>query len=189
VTSRSRPVRNGNGQSHRRSALLKVQASADLEEVPHSIRDLLAFRIQALGNVWLETSQHFYARRFGLKMSELKVLSTVGGFESISLNRLGRLAGIDNAAASRTVSFLVASGLLSKVTDPTDRRALMVTLSAKGRATYLSIFEEAMQRNAAWLSVLSPNERSVLSDLLDRLTRQARDVAKQERLEGVSWND
>lgn len=190
TASRPRLPRNGNGQIHRKAGLAAIRgrSPAEGDDTPQTIRELLSFRIQRLGNLWLETSQLYYARRFGLKMSEWKVLSTIGGWESISVNRLGRLAGMDNAAASRTVSVLVAAGLLRKVTDPTDRRALKVTLSSKGRSTYLAVFDEAVQRNAAWLSVLSPKEREILSDLLDRLARQARSLAKQERLEGANWD-
>ena len=36
------------------------------------------------------------------------------------------------------------------------------------------VFDDAVARSEAWLSVLSPDERSSLMDMLARLTEQAR---------------
>lgn len=189
VPSKTPPRRKGNrtvagGSLASEGGTREPAAAAD---VPRTVRDLLSFRFHALGNIWSETSQLYYPRRFGLKLSEWKIISTVGGSGSISLSMLGRRAGMDNAAASRMVTALIAAGLLSKTTDPVDRRAVQVTLSAKGRETYLAIFDEAVRRNTAWLSVLNPEEREMLDELLNRLTRRARELARQEREEGGHW--
>ena len=48
------------------------------------------------------------------------------------------------------------------------------SLTRSGKALYRRVFDDAVARSEAWLSVLSPDERTLLMDMLARLTEQAR---------------
>lgn len=54
----------------------------------------------------------------------------------IRLKRLAHDLDVSPAAASQAVDRLVRAGLVSRVADPTDRRAVSISFSAKGRRLY-----------------------------------------------------
>ena len=144
---------------------------------------LLGFRLPLLASIRSTTSARRYERLFGLKSLEGRTLYVLGANQALSLKQLVRVAGIEKAYASRTIAALVGAGLVTKETDTEDRRAVRLTLTPEGRALYEAVLQDSITRDEDWMSVLTPGERRVLLDCLDRLTERARALAEAERLE------
>ena len=141
---------------------------------PAGIKDLVSYRLHVLANLSARWAEARYQQRFGLKLLEWRAIALLGGYEPQSLNELARGAGLEKSYASRTVAGLIKRHLVSSSQDDRDARGKLFQLTRAGQALYAKVFEDAIERSDAWLSVLSSDERARLMDMLDRLTRQAR---------------
>jgi DNA-binding MarR family transcriptional regulator len=64
---------------------------------------------------------------------------------------------------------LLARDLVSRVEDPTDRRAVLISLTPAGRAALAGKMDEYRQVREQIAAALNPEERRVAADLLHRL--------------------
>jgi DNA-binding MarR family transcriptional regulator len=104
----------------------------------------------------------------GLSLAQYHLLEPLG--EGPRTNReLAELAGISAPTATRIVDGLLQRGLLSRVEDPTDRRAVVISLTVPGRAALAKKQREyaAVRRRIA--DALEPHEQEVAAELLRRL--------------------
>ena len=147
---------------------------------PAGIKDLVSYRLHVLANLSARWAEARYQQRFGLKLLEWRAIALLGGYEPQSLNELARGAGMEKSYASRTVAGLIQRRLVSSSQDDRDARGKLFGLTRAGRALYTRVFEDAIARSEAWLSVLSAEEKTKLMDLLERLTEQARALEAAE---------
>jgi DNA-binding MarR family transcriptional regulator len=115
----------------------------------------------------LESSVH---RPAGWSWSAFRLLFTLWNSGPVESKRAARLAGMSRAAVSSLTKTLVASGLLTKVPDVADGRAVLLAVSQEGADQLSSAFLEHNKREAEWASVLTPDERSTLNALLGKLS-------------------
>lgn len=88
------------------------------------------------------------------------------GVDQISL--AGRL-GVDRNSASVLVEELAARGLLNRRVNGADRRARILSLTAKGEKFYERLRADNVAANDRVLEPLSPQERKTLIELLIRV--------------------
>ncbi|GAA0965127.1 MarR family winged helix-turn-helix transcriptional regulator [Frigoribacterium faeni] len=70
----------------------------------------------------------------GLTPSQAEVVGVLDEFGPLSLKALGELIVCETGSPSRIVDALVRRGLVVRETSPNDRRAVLLTLTADGRA-------------------------------------------------------
>lgn len=145
------------------------------------IRDLVSYRLHVLANLSARWAEARYQQRFGLRLLEWRAMALLGGYEPQSLNELARAAGLEKSYASRTVAGLIKRNLVRSTQDDRDARGKRFELTRSGKALYRKVFEDAVARSEAWLSVLSPEESAALMNMLERLTEQARLLELAER--------
>jgi DNA-binding MarR family transcriptional regulator len=138
------------------------------------IRDLISYRLHVLANLSARWAEARYQQRFGLKLLEWRAMALLGGYGPQSLNELARGAGLEKSYASRTVAGLIKRNLVRSTQDDRDARGKLFELTRSGKTLYRTVFEDAVARSEAWLSVLSPDENAALMGMLERLTDQAR---------------
>lgn len=144
------------------------------------IKDLISYRLHVLANLSARWAEARYQSRFGLRLLEWRAIALLGGYAPQSLTELARSAGLQKSHASRTVAGLVGRGLIVSNPDDRDGRGKLFELTRAGRALYARVFDDAISRGDAWLSVLSADERSALMDMLERLTAQARALERAD---------
>ncbi|MEA2418986.1 MAG: hypothetical protein QOE60_1192 [Thermoleophilaceae bacterium] len=83
--------------------------------------------------------------------------------------QLAEAAGIAAPTATRMIDVLIARGLVTRVEDPADRRAVLISLTDAGRSALAAKLEEYRQLRERIAAVLDPDERRVAADLLHRL--------------------
>jgi DNA-binding MarR family transcriptional regulator len=149
---------------------------------PSGIKDLISYRLHVLANLSARWAEARYQQRFGLKLLEWRAIALLGGFEPQSLNELARGAGLEKSYASRTVAGLIQRNLVSSTQDDRDARGKLFELTRSGKALYRKVFDDAVARNDAWLSVLTAEEAGALMSMLGRLTEQARALEAAEKL-------
>ena len=82
---------------------------------------------------------------------------------------LAELAGIAPPTATRLVDGLLQRGFVSRVEDPTDRRAVVISLTAAGRTALARKEREYAAGRARIADALEPHEQEIAAELLHRL--------------------
>ncbi len=123
---------------------------------PHAQLDLehfLPYRLSVLANRVSGTLARAYSQRFGLTVTEWRIMAVLGRYPGLSANELAERTAMDKVAISRAVARLLESGDLLRSFDRADRRRSKLRLSKAGFAIY----------------DLKDVERDTLFTLLDRL--------------------
>lgn len=110
----------------------------------------------------------------GLTLAQWAVLSSLWRNGPLGVNELARLTGNAAPAVSRLVDRMVRAGLLDRQTDPADRRAVKIGLTARTEAMrpLATIWQEV---NAVLLAGLDEGEAERLFELLGRVEAAGRD--------------
>jgi len=82
---------------------------------------------------------------------------------------LAELAGISAPTATRMIDGLLDRELVSRVEDPTDRRAVVISLTSKGRTALGKKQREYAERRSRLADALDPHEQEIAARLLRRL--------------------
>ena len=91
----------------------------------------------------------------------------VGG--PMEAKRAAELSGMSRQAVSALVNTLDRNGLVSKTPDEADRRAVRLSLTAKGEDAISDAFAAHNDRETLWAATLSADERETLARLLAKL--------------------
>ena len=83
--------------------------------------------------------------------------------------QLAENAGVAPPTATRMVDGLLERGLVSRLEDPADRRAVLISLTTAGRKALTAKLREYDSRRRRIGAALEPDEREVAADLLRRL--------------------
>jgi DNA-binding MarR family transcriptional regulator len=105
----------------------------------------------------------------GISLAQYHVLEPLASGPCTN-RQLAEAAGIAAPTVTRMVDVLLARGLVARVEDPVDRRAVLISLTPAGEgalAAKLDEYRDARERLAA---ALAPEERRVATDLLRRLS-------------------
>jgi DNA-binding MarR family transcriptional regulator len=111
------------------------------------------------------TNREFFAelQDAGISFSQLKCLGVLSNADSpLPLGALSEEIGLSLAAVSRAVDGLVQRGEVKRQEDPGDRRCKLVTVSARGRATYERILAVRIAGVERFVGGLEPDEREAL---------------------------
>ncbi len=110
-----------------------------------------------------------YLRAFDVGIETWRILVLLAIESSLAAQSISRTIGMDKSSVSRVFKSMRASGLITIELDPNDGRFRVATITAKGRVLHNKILELAKERERAFLSVLTQEERGTLLDLLHRL--------------------
>lgn len=147
------PSTAGNAQSH---------AVLDLER-------FLPYRLSVLSNRVSQTIADFYVERFGLAVTEWRVIAVLGRFAGLSANGVAVRTAMDKVAVSRAVARLLERGLLEREVHGDDRRRSVLALSEAGYGIYDEVAPLALDFEQRLLAGMEAPERELLFRLLDRL--------------------
>jgi DNA-binding MarR family transcriptional regulator len=125
--------------------------------------------ITFIANKLSNSATALYQRRFGVNVTEWRIMSLLAIEPGIAAARICQVIGFDKGPVSRTLAGLQKRGLIAIRTDPDDGRTHMISLTARGRATHDQVIVAALDRERRLLSCLSGDEQELLIDLLRRL--------------------
>jgi len=128
-------------------------------------RDLGLLMRHLLGS----TNREFFAalQDAGISFSQLKCLGLLANADApLSLGALSEDIGLSLAAVSRAVDGLVQRGEVKRQEDPSDRRSRLVTVSARGRATYERVLAVRVAGVERFVEDLEPARRDALEAAL-----------------------
>jgi MarR family transcriptional regulator, negative regulator of the multidrug operon emrRAB len=109
-------------------------------------------------------------RAVGMELSSAAVLSALMTFaDGASIDDLRRVLGLSHSGGVRIVNRLAARGLVARESDPADRRAVRLHLTADGRRTAAHILAVRNETLRALIAPLTARETADLVRLLERL--------------------
>ena len=96
-------------------------------------------------------------------------LSKLTGTPGIEQNSLAGRLNVDRNTASLLVEQLVRKGLMERQVNSADRRARLLSLTAKGEKLYARLRPAHLSANESILAPIAPRERKLLVSLLIRV--------------------
>lgn len=139
---------------------------------PHAQLDLehfLPYRLSVLSNRVSSAIAREYSERFGLGVTEWRVLAVLGRYPDLSAGEVAQRTAMDKVAVSRAVASLVAAGRLLREVHGDDRRRSVLRLSDAGYRIHDEVAPLALAFEQRVLEGMDASERSLLFRLLDRL--------------------
>jgi DNA-binding MarR family transcriptional regulator len=137
------------------------------------------YRLAVLAEEVSRTVAQLYADRFDMTRQEWRVLAAVAANRQMAAKEIAEYSTLDKMSVSRAVAALEAKALISREEDAADRRNKLLTLTPSGRALYQKIVPLVRAREDYLLDALSPTERDMLDDILNKLTSRARDLRQR----------
>jgi len=101
---------------------------------PNSLEDNVGVRIVRLAEVYARLAKMGVEEPWGLRNTDLRILNTLDGADSVPISEASRRTHVDKAWISRSVRDLVDKGLVERNVDPDDNRLSLAKLTDKGRA-------------------------------------------------------
>lgn len=141
--------------------------------MPNKTLDLDTFtpyRLSVVTNRVSSAIARHYADRFGLTISEWRVMAVLGQSPGLSARAVAARTAMDKVQVSRAVASLLAAKRLTRTAHAKDARVAHLSLSLKGREIYNQVVPLALALEQQFLSVLNPQERKALNDLLEKLS-------------------
>ncbi len=81
----------------------------------------------------LERQLRIQARHSGMTSAQCRVLLELADAGEASLVDLSERVGLDTSTVSRTIDKLVGAGLVTRITDPANRRYVRLAIAGKGK--------------------------------------------------------
>jgi MarR family transcriptional regulator, organic hydroperoxide resistance regulator len=104
----------------------------------------------------------------GLSLAQYHLLEPLAD-GPLTNRQIAEQAGVSSPTATRMVDLLVRRRLVTRLEDPVDRRAVLISLTPAGRESLAAKLEEYDERRRQIAAALEPDEQRVAADLLRRL--------------------
>lgn len=115
----------------------------------------------------------------GLSLTEASCLAIIGRRGPMPLNEIAASEHLSAPSVTKTITRMEEAGLIDRLTDPTDRRVSLVTLSKKGGA----LVDQIRSRRNAFLLLrlqeLSPTDLEAVEQALPILERLSAEAPNQ----------
>ena len=138
----------------------------------HAVLELdrfLPYRLSVLSNRISQDIAALYGERFGLNVTEWRILAVLGRYPDLSATEVAERTAMDKVAVSRAVTSLLGSGRLKRRLHGDDRRRSVLQLSAKGCRVYDEVAPMALDYEQLLLAGFPDDERAALDRLLSRM--------------------
>jgi len=134
-------------------------------DLEHYVPGLVTF----IANKLARSANVLYQKRFGVSITEWRILSQLAIEPGIPASRICYVIGFDKGPISRTLTAMQKRGLIAIQTNPSDARSYSIYLTPEGKRIHDGIIILALERERRLLGCLQPKEREVLINLLVRV--------------------
>ncbi len=122
-----------------------------------------------LANKLSSGASNCYRKHFNIGVVEWRILALLRVERSITANRICQVIGLDKAAVSRALKSLHKRELVLFAKDKQDGRSTIISLTAHGEERHDQVLTVALKREDLLLSGLTPDEKTSLIHLLQKL--------------------
>ena len=108
-----------------------------------------------------------------ITLAQYRMLAVLADDDRQNVRDLAARLAVDRSTATRMCNRLVSAGLIERTGDPSDRRAVVISLTGEGREVVAAVTRARRDSVAALLRSLPPARRDQLVDLLDEFAALA----------------
>ncbi|MDU6255120.1 MAG: MarR family winged helix-turn-helix transcriptional regulator, partial [Staphylococcus warneri] len=130
--------------------------------------DLIVVRIARMSEAIARLTAVNIEDRFCIRMTDMRILSLLRDADQMSVGEISRLARVDKAWISRLSRELEDKGLVARVPDPQDSRAMLVSLTRKGRELQSKMLPQSIACDRFLLQGLDRQKLVALLTKLDQ---------------------
>ncbi len=149
-----------------------AQPPAHVSGANASVNRYLAAYLIGVANRLANGASNYYRKEFNLGMSEWRTMLAIGTSNHRIVREVAEMADIDYAAASKSLRVLEQRGLVQIEQTKRRGRAAIAQLTPEGLLIYHQLMEAARRRQKRLLSAFTPEEVTLLRELLQRLESQ-----------------
>jgi DNA-binding MarR family transcriptional regulator len=139
----------------------------------------LPYRLSILSNTVSGAIAKIYDERFGLKITEWRIMAVLGMAQPLTQTELCNHTRMDKVQVSRAVSKLMDLGNVRRVVDEGDRRRVQLSLSPKGEKVYAEVAPLTLEWEKRLLENLSTADAEALESLITKLQTVADTIATE----------
>lgn len=161
----------------RKAEARETPQPAGVLDLERYVPGLLTF----MANKLSRSASSLYARRFGVNVTEWRILSQIAIEPGLTAARLCQVIGFDKGPVSRTLAAMERDGLIVSEPDGQDARRRLLRMTDRGRSLHDAILPVALDRERRLLSCLTEGERDTLLDLLNRIHGNLAAVTREDR--------
>lgn len=167
----------------------QLQASDGNAEQGYELSGFLPYQLSIASNAVSSLIAERYRKRFGLKITEWRIMAVLGDAGQKSGPISGPISGrltqrdlteatlMDKVAVNRACKVLEERGLIERVANEKDGRSHLLELTADGRAIHQEVMPLAKATERELCEGLEPAEEQALRALLERLRVRAGEIA------------
>lgn len=122
-----------------------------------------------LGRRFARCLADMYTRKYALSTTGWEILAIIGRHAPIYPNVIADMTTMESDRVSRAVDMLVRKGVVQRTGDDTDRRRVILRLTAKGKEIHADIDNTRRRLDAHMLSALGDDEQAQLLRLLTKI--------------------
>ncbi|SFI83215.1 DNA-binding transcriptional regulator, MarR family [Bosea sp. OK403] len=145
------------------------KAAAGPERDVLDLGGYVPYFLTAISNTWSRSSSRLYLERFGVGVTEWRVISQLAIEPAIAAQRICEVIGLDKGAVSRSVAALVAARHVTERPDDRDARRQVLELTPSGYALHDELIALATARERLLLEGFTAEEKAQLTGFLHRL--------------------
>ena len=139
------------------------------ENVQLRLEHFLPYRFSILTNKISASIADTYRGKFGLSITEWRIMAVLGEYPKISADEVSIKTQIEKSILSRAIAKLLLRKFIEREFSETDRRRSILTLTASGMSVYEEVVPLALQYESQLLKCFSGSEYEQFSKLLERL--------------------
>lgn len=163
---------------HRRPSPPEATTAAPVQRSVVDLERYVPARLTWIANKLSRGASQQYLNVFDVGIETWRCLVLLAIESSISAQQVSKVVGMDKSSVSRCFKSMQGRGLIKLRLDDQDGRLRVATLTRKGRDLHDQILGMALERERAFLSVLTEPERDTLIGLLTRLHENLPEVDK-----------
>lgn len=138
--------------------------------------DSIASKLLTTANIWRRSGNAYYRRRFGISITDVRIITLLEACAPLSLNAIASHCGTDKTQMSRAVKGLVRRKFLRRNRGSHDPCQRGLLLDENGERMCRRIASAIEGRLTKLVASLSKSEVRTLDAALDTLLRNARGI-------------
>lgn len=136
--------------------------------------------IHRLSRSILRTSTAQYMHAFGLGVPLVQILNALGAYGTLSSKEIAEHTAMNKALVSRSLSELTRLRYTAISADAADARRSLWKLTVKGEEFVAAFRPMRLARRARLLKALTPDERALLIEFVEKLIASSDEMGRQE---------
>jgi DNA-binding MarR family transcriptional regulator len=183
--ARSSKAAYGDAASGRRASAGDVAEDAAIdpaiasEQAPLKLEKFLPYQLNVVASLVSLALSRVYARRYGIGVSEWRVLVTLGQYGVMTGKAIGAHTHMHKTKVSRAVALMEKRRLLIRRANRADMRESFLSLTPSGRAMYEEVAPHALDFTQRLTEILTPGDREAFNRALKQLTERSAELVAE----------